>query len=99
MVPDGPHGPQYVFKMGVAVLAQTSGAPMLPLGFAAKSAWHLGSWDRLIIPKPFTRVAVVVGKPETVDPALVNDALETERQRLEAVINGATRRAKEAASG
>ena len=95
MIPDGPHGPQYVFKVGVAVLAQTTGAPILPLGFAARSAWHLKSWDRLIIPKPFTRVKVVIGEPQPVDPALTGDQLELERQRLEAVINGVTNQARE----
>ncbi|MEM9596348.1 MAG: lysophospholipid acyltransferase family protein [Acidobacteriota bacterium] len=94
MIPDGPRGPAYAFKVGVAVLAQLSGAPILPLGFAARRAWHLKSWDRLVIPKPFTRIAVVVEEPQAVDPDLGGDELEAERLRLEGVLDDVKNRAE-----
>lgn len=98
MVPDGPRGPAHSFKVGVAVLAQTSGAPVLPLGFAAQKCWRLRSWDRLIVPRPFSRVTVVVGEPQTVAPDLDTEQIEAERARLEDVLNDVTRRAEDAAT-
>jgi len=94
MIPDGPHGPIYEFKVGVAVIAQMAEAPILPLGFAAERAWRLRSWDRLIVPKPFSKVAIVVGEPRAVARDLGSDELETERQRLEALLDELTDRAE-----
>ena len=96
MIPDGPHGPLYRFKVGAAVLAQMSQAPILPLGFAASSAWRIKSWDRLIVPKPFARITVVVGPPQRLQRNLDSDALEAERQRLETLITTLTDRAEAA---
>lgn len=96
MVPDGPTGPLYHFKVGVAVLAQTTGAPILPIGFAARSTWTLRSWDRLQVPRPFTRLAVAIGEPRTLPPRLADDALERERATLEETLNQLTRRAEAA---
>jgi lysophospholipid acyltransferase (LPLAT)-like uncharacterized protein len=59
---DGPRGPPFKFKPGALLLAQLSQRPIIPLSFYAVRAWKVG-WDRLIIPKPFTRVAIAVGEP------------------------------------
>ncbi|MEM9558293.1 MAG: lysophospholipid acyltransferase family protein [Acidobacteriota bacterium] len=90
LVPDGPVGPPHVAKTGVLVLAQTTGAPILPLAFAASSAWRLGSWDRMRIPKPFSRVTVVVGRPMPVPADATGDALESERLHLESLLDAST---------
>jgi lysophospholipid acyltransferase (LPLAT)-like uncharacterized protein len=92
LIPDGPRGPQYHYKVGVVVLAQMSGAAILPLGFASTRAWRLRSWDRMLVPKPFARVMVWVGAPQSV-PRDVE--LEMERQRLESHLTEVTARAEE----
>lgn len=61
--PDGPNGPRSEFKPGVVKMAQLSGAPLLPLAFAARSAWVLRTWDRFVIPRPFTRIVLAAGAP------------------------------------
>jgi lysophospholipid acyltransferase (LPLAT)-like uncharacterized protein len=62
--------------------------PILPIGFAAERYWTLGSWDRMIIPKPFTRIAVVVGEPMEVPREFDEDAaLEAEQDRLKGVLD------------
>ncbi len=96
MIPDGPRGPLYHFKVGVAVLAQTSRAPILPFGVAASRFWTLRSWDRIIVPRPFSRVTLIVGAPQFVERGLSSDELEVERQRLEALLNDLTRQAEAA---
>lgn len=83
---DGPTGPIFKFKPGAAMLSQMTKAPMLPIACAAKKAWYLGSWDRFMIPKPFTRVVVAVGEPVSVDKS-VKDMLPIQEQ-MEVAING-----------
>ena len=66
MTPDGSTGPIFEFKPGPVMLAQLSGAPLLPITYAAKRAWHLNSWDKFVIPKPFTKVVIAIGPPRYV---------------------------------
>ena len=90
MIPDGPRGPLYEFKVGVAVLAQTSRAPILPIAVAARKFWRLRSWDRMIVPRPFSEVAVVIGEPQQVPRELSSEELEVERLRLEGLLDELT---------
>lgn len=83
VVPDGPRGPRYVAKPGVIRLAKATGAPIYPVTFAARRATRLRSWDRLIIPWPFTRVAIAVGEPLHVGREANAAELETDRLTLE----------------
>ena len=60
---DGPRGPARVVQPGVAFLAGVTGNPILPYHIEADRYWTLGSWDRTQIPRPFSRVALVIGPP------------------------------------
>ena len=87
VVPDGPRGPRERLQAGVVVLAATTGAPVVPLGFAARPARRLGSWDRFLVPWPFARAALVFGAAVRV----ARDAdREAARARLEAALCEAT---------
>ena len=66
VVPDGPRGPRERLQAGLVVLAATTGAPVVPLAFAARPAHRLASWDRFLVPLPFARAAVVFGAATTV---------------------------------
>ena len=57
---DGPRGPRYQAQPGVALLAQLTGAPIALVGIEAEACWELKSWDRFILPKPFSRVRLTV---------------------------------------
>lgn len=61
--PDGPRGPAGVVKHGVIFAAQASRLPIMPMSFAAKKYKRLRSWDRMIIPLPFTSGVLVYGEP------------------------------------
>ncbi len=56
ITPDGPRGPRYELKAGGIIVARRTRAPMLLVGAEFESAWQLRSWDRFVIPKPFSRV-------------------------------------------
>jgi lysophospholipid acyltransferase (LPLAT)-like uncharacterized protein len=58
---DGPRGPRYQVKPGPVALGRSSGVPLTMFHMAVEKAWVLNSWDRLMIPKPFSRVLVRMG--------------------------------------
>ena len=87
VVPDGPRGPRERLQAGLVVLAATTGAPVVPLGFAARPARRLASWDRFLVPCPFARAALVFGQAVTV----ARDAdRETSRASLEMALREVT---------
>ena len=86
-LPDGPRGPERRFKPGTLVLAQTTGAPVLPLACRVSSCWRLRSWDRLIVPKPFARVRVAVGVAHAVPRELGSEGQAAELGRLEGLLD------------
>jgi lysophospholipid acyltransferase (LPLAT)-like uncharacterized protein len=59
---DGPRGPRYKVKPGPVALGRSSGVPLTMFHMAVDKAWVLNSWDRLIIPRPFSRVLMRFGK-------------------------------------
>jgi lysophospholipid acyltransferase (LPLAT)-like uncharacterized protein len=63
LIPDGPRGPAGVAKGGAAELAVATGAPLFPMAVSCSNAWRLGTWDRLLLPRPFSRMVLVVGEP------------------------------------
>ena len=86
---DGPRGPAEVAQLGAVWLAKATGNPLLPFHSEAASNWTLRSWDRTQIPKPFTTVALVVGKPIYVPPDADECALNESRLALEASLAAA----------
>jgi lysophospholipid acyltransferase (LPLAT)-like uncharacterized protein len=70
---DGPRGPRHVVKPGPFMLARLTGAPMAGFHVALEKPWILDTWDRLMIPKPFSRALMRVSKniqvPEDSDDA------------------------------
>jgi lysophospholipid acyltransferase (LPLAT)-like uncharacterized protein len=70
---DGPRGPRHKVKPGPVALARSSGVALTMFHAAVDKAWVLNSWDRLMIPIPFSRVLVRVGKLIPV-PADATDA-------------------------
>jgi lysophospholipid acyltransferase (LPLAT)-like uncharacterized protein len=83
ITPDGPRGPREVMKPGVVQLAQLSGAPLVPVSAGASSAWRLSSWDRFLVPKPFSRVHVAYGEPVLVKRGATREDLDAVSRELE----------------
>jgi len=81
VVPDGPRGPRERLQAGLVVLAAATGAPIVPLGFAARPARRLASWDRFLVPMPFARAAVVFGKAAMVPRGADRDTVRTDVER------------------
>jgi len=54
--PDGPKGPRYHINDGAVALAQKGRLPIMIIGYRADRYWQLKSWDKFVIPKPFSRI-------------------------------------------
>lgn len=93
--PDGPTGPIHFFKPGTLMLAQLTQVPIVPISYAAKVSWNLKTWDKFILPMPFTRIQIVVGEPQYVAKNLSEDEMEVIRLKLE---NGLQKLGSEAES-
>ena len=61
VTPDGPRGPAKSFAPGALIVAQRTGAAIIPATVVARSAWRLKSWDSFMIPRPFTRIVISYG--------------------------------------
>lgn len=90
---DGPRGPIYETKMGPIKLAEMTGAPIGAFHLEPKSAQKLNSWDRFLIPMPFTRICVSWAQGTHVPAALLPDQMEPKRAELNAAIERARQRA------
>ncbi len=88
---DGPRGPRYKVKPGPVALARSSGVPMTMFHMAVDKAWVLNTWDRLMIPMPFSRALLRIGRLIHV-PAETGDA---ELPRYEAELQAALDRCVE----
>ena len=86
VTPDGPRGPAYELGQGVVFLAQQSGAAVVPVNLEYSSCWRLKSWDRFILPKPFSKVQVIFGCPPHVRLTKAESEFERERWRLQAAM-------------
>lgn len=86
ITPDGPRGPRYVLGPGVVHLAQTTGAPIMPVHARFSRAFRLKSWDGFNVPLPFSKVEVTISPmihvPRDADAA----AFERIRAHVEEVL-------------
>lgn len=76
---DGPQGPFGVVKPGMIKIAQVQNLPILPTITSAEKKWIFNSWDRFMIPKPFTRIIIRFGDAIHVPAELDTDAFEENR--------------------
>ena len=83
VTPDGPRGPRYKPQAGVIFISKACKVPLVPISVNAESRWQLGGWDKLQIPKPFSKVTVVVGEPLHVTEKLTDEQMKIEQERLE----------------
>ncbi len=92
ITPDGPRGPAETVKAGVAHVARITGRPILPLSFASSRSRRFNSWDRFLLPYPFSRGVFVWGEPLYYRKG---ETVEDFRRRIEDALRDTTRRADE----
>jgi lysophospholipid acyltransferase (LPLAT)-like uncharacterized protein len=93
---DGPRGPARRAQPGVLYIARRSGLPVLPFALACAPARRLSSWDRFMVPLPFSRVVVAFGEPMKVDADEDESGMAHLRDELERRLLEALREAEDA---
>ena len=87
---DGPRGPRYVAKKGPVLLARTTGVPITAFYVALEKAWVLGTWDAIMIPKPFSRAYVRVARKIFVPPDTDDAGLAAAYAEMQAALERVT---------
>ena len=90
IAPDGPRGPRRLAKPGVVAAARIGGLPIVPVAFSAAPAWRLRSWDRTLVPRPFSRGLFVYGRIVRVPRDASESAQEALRLELERELDRVT---------
>lgn len=67
IAPDGPRGPRHSVAQGIVILSQRMNVPIVVLNCKASSSWRFKSWDRMFLPKPFSRIDFFVSEPFYLD--------------------------------
>ena len=80
---DGPRGPFGVVKPGLLLIAQATGMPIIPIIISAEKKWVFNSWDRFIIPKPFSRVIIRFCDEICIPRKLSLSEFEEQRSQIE----------------
>ena len=93
ITPDGPKGPAFKVQPGTAYIAQRGEVPIIPITTSAEKRWTLKSWDRFIIPQPFSKVVIIIGKPIYVPRELSGKELDLKNTELEESLNQLTLKA------
>jgi lysophospholipid acyltransferase (LPLAT)-like uncharacterized protein len=91
---DGPRGPARVAQPGALWLAGATGSPILPFHAEANRYWAARSWDSTQIPKPFSKVALVIGTPLFVADTS-EQAIASARVRLDETLKQNEARARQ----
>ncbi len=98
VVPDGPVGPRRRIELGLVYLAAKTGVPIVLMGIGHRHAWRLNSWDRFVVPMPFTKAVVVALEPIRIPESANKAQLEQYRELLERSLNDVTETAQQLAS-
>ena len=80
---DGPKGPFGEVKAGLVLIAQATGLAIVPTITSAERRWQANSWDRFMIPKPFSRVIIRFGEPFYLPREMDEDEFEEKRLEIE----------------
>ncbi len=99
ITPDGPRGPRRRLQRGAIFLASHTGMPIVPLGFGFSNAWRARSWDRFVVPIPFSHMTCVAGHSICVPPHLSDAGLEFWRNEVESAMLECTATAESWANG
>ena len=83
---DGPIGPSGIVKPGIIQLAHATNAVIVPFYVFAEKAWYFNSWDKFLLPKPFSKVLLRFGEMIKFDKVKNKEIFERQRMRLEEIM-------------
>ena len=87
IIADGSRGPRCVAQSGSVQLAGITRLPLFPMTFSAKNKVALNTWDKFILPLPFTRCCINFGSPIYLASRTSEELVEEKRLELETKLN------------
>jgi lysophospholipid acyltransferase (LPLAT)-like uncharacterized protein len=93
LVADAPRGPFGVAKIGIIKLAKETGLPLIPVMYWPKRKIMFNTWDKTILPLPFTRIVFFYESPVFVPRDATNEQMEAMRVELTDKLNQMHRKA------
>lgn len=100
ITPDGPRGPRREMSVGIAYLASRTGRAVLPTAYSCARCWRIrGSWTDLLIPKPFSKVFLLVADPIKVPAELDSTHLQEHAALIQAEMDRLNAAAERLANG
>ena len=92
-VADGPRGPRKIAKKGMVVLSMKTGVPLIPFVWSCNRGWTFEkSWDKTVLPKPFSHVLVDFGEPIYYAADLEPAQIKEETRKLSELLNQMTQK-------
>lgn len=91
IIADGSRGPRHRAQVGSVQLARMTGVPVYTLSYDAHPKHEFNSWDRFILPLPFSKVTLNFGAPITVAPKADKDIIRQKQEELTDALNQITR--------
>ncbi|RLB84740.1 MAG: hypothetical protein DRH24_04095 [Deltaproteobacteria bacterium] len=83
---DGPKGPSGIVKPGVIHLAHAANSVIVPFSVSAEKAWYFNSWDKFLLPKPFSKVFLRFEKMIKFERVKNKESFEKQRKQLEDIM-------------
>lgn len=90
ITPDGPKGPPRRLKLGALLAAQRGKAPVVLVAPGAPGGWRMRSWDRFLVPRPFSRIDVHYAPPRWIDPSISGEAFARLAGQMDDALNHLT---------
>jgi lysophospholipid acyltransferase (LPLAT)-like uncharacterized protein len=90
VIADGSRGPRHKAQPGTVVLARITGSPLIPMTYNANRKFELDSWDRFLLPLPFTQCNLDFGRPISLPKDADKEFVEKKLNELESSLNTMT---------
>jgi lysophospholipid acyltransferase (LPLAT)-like uncharacterized protein len=82
ITPDGPKGPRFSIADGIVVISQKKDIPIISFSYTPSAYWQLGSWDKFLIPRPFSTIVYRASEPFYLTGMSMEEAKQEVSQRI-----------------
>ena len=83
ITPDGPKGPRHSVADGIVLISQKKMVPVVTFNCKPSSYWQFNSWDKFIVPKPFSTLDFYIGDPFLLEGLSMEESKKLIKERLE----------------
>jgi lysophospholipid acyltransferase (LPLAT)-like uncharacterized protein len=90
IIADGSRGPYHRVQAGSVQMSRLTGAPVYTLTYDARPKYEFPSWDKFLLPLPFSKVTLNFGPPMTVPPDADKETIRQKQDELTDLLNQIT---------